>query len=440
MFGTSGIRGTVGTDVTAELALDVGRALASEGYERVVVGRDVRPSGAVLADALMAGVRECGGTVLEVGIAPTPTIARAVSWTESDAGVVITASHNPATDNGIKLWNPSGRAFDPEQCETIATRLERGTFTLQPWDGHGSSEPVENALERHSRELCEAVSLDPSPSVVVDVGNGTGGITARVLADLGCDVVTLNGQQDGSFPGRPSEPTRETLGDLASFVELSDADLGIAHDGDADRMVAVDETGTFVPKDVLLALFARETATVGDVVAVPVDTSMAVDDALESVGAAATRTPVGDVFVADRAMDSDVVFGGEPSGAWIWPQETPCPDGPLAACKLLSLVADRGPLSTLVSAIETYPIRRQSIDVTDKTAVIGRVRDRCRQRYDDVDSMDGVYVAFEEGWMLVRASGTEPVVRITAEARTDSRANEIEAIAVDLLEAATSRE
>jgi len=149
-----------------------------------------------------------------------------------------------------------------------------------------------------------------------------------VLSELGCDVVTLNGQRDGRFPGRPSEPTRETLGDLSALVEATDASVGIAHDGDADRMLPVDETGSFVPKDVLLALFARETATDGDVVAAPVDTSMAVDDALAAVGASVSRTRVGDTFVADRATQPNVVFGGEPSGAWIWPDETLCPDGP----------------------------------------------------------------------------------------------------------------
>jgi len=148
-----------------------------------------------------------------------------------------------------------------------------------------------------------------------------------VLSELGCDVVTLNGQRDGRFPGRPSEPTRETLGDLSALVEATDASVGIARRRRRSD-AAVDETGSFVPKDVLLALFARETATDGDVVAAPVDTSMAVDDALAAVGASVSRTRVGDTFVADRATQPNVVFGGEPSGAWIWPDETLCPDGP----------------------------------------------------------------------------------------------------------------
>ena len=255
-----------------------------------------------------------------------------------------------------------------------------------------------------------------------------------MLAALGCDVVTLNGQQDGSFPGRPSEPTRETLVGLSSLVKSTDADLGIAHDGDADRMMAVDETGAFVPKDVLFALFAREAAGDGDVVAAPVGTSMTVDDTLAAVGASVTRTPVGDVFVAEEANRPDVVFGGEPSGAWIWPTETLCPDGPLAACTLLELAAERGPLSTLVTEIETYPIRRTALEVEDKAAVMDHVREHVNERYGDVETLDGVSITVDDGWMLVRASGTQPIVRVTAEARTESRAEELAADAVAILE------
>ncbi|WP_254763826.1 phosphoglucosamine mutase [Natrinema marinum] len=434
MFGTSGIRGPVGSEVTAALALSVGRAVASEDYDCVVVGRDVRKSGAVLVDALTAGLRECGADVLEAGVASTPTIARAVARTDADAGVVVTASHNPAPDNGIKLWSASGKAFGPERLAAIESRVGDDEYDLQSWDEQGSSEPLADATDRHAAALREAVTVADPPSIVVDIGNGTGGLTAGVLSDLGCEVTTLNGQRDGAFPGRPSEPTRETLGDLSALVAATDADLGIAHDGDADRMQAVDETGAFVPKDALLALFAREAASDGDTVAAPVGTSMAVDDALAAVGASVTRTRVGDGFVADRAARSDVVFGGEPSGAWIWPDETPCPDGPLAACKLAELVADRGPLSALVASVETHPIRRTSLEVADKNAVMDRVRDRVRERYDDIDALDGVYVDLEDGWFLLRASGTEPLVRVTAEARTATRAERLEADAVDVLE------
>lgn len=433
MFGTSGIRGTVGTDVTAELALSIGRAIASDGYERVVIGRDVRDSGRTLIDALAAGLCECGADVLEVGIEATPTIARSIEYLDADAGIVVTASHNPATDNGIKLWTPSGKAFGPDQRDSIARRVREDDYDLAGWDGHGVRQSRTDVREYHATQLETAVDLETAPSVIVDVGNGAGGITASVLADLGCSVQTLNGQPDGSFPGRPSEPNQDTLGTLMTVVKETDADLGIAHDGDADRMMAVDETGTFVPKDALLALFSREAAGDGDRVAAPVDTSLAVDDALSAVGASLTRTQVGDVYVAERTTEDDVVFGGEPSGAWIWPEETRCPDGPLAACKLVELVSNEGPLSALADEIEQYPIRRTSIEVADKNAVMNTVESHVRDRYDDVDTLDGVRVETADGWFLIRASGTEPVVRVTAEARAESDADAVFETATDIV-------
>ncbi|WP_137289777.1 phosphoglucosamine mutase [Natronorubrum halophilum] len=422
MFGTSGIRGEIGDEVTAELALSVGRALASEGYERVVVGRDVRESGTILVDALTAGVRECGGDVLEVGVAPTPTVARGVSWLEADAGVVITASHNPAKDNGIKLWSASGQAFDTERRAAIADRVENERYDLESWTGLGDRKRHEGLLERHAEAIRETVGDLEGLHVVVDVGNGAGSVTADTLVELGCSVRTLNAQQDGRFPGRPSEPNAETLEDLQQLVGATDADLGVAHDGDSDRMVAVDDRGRFVPKDLLLALFAREMAGDGERVAAPVDTSLAVDDTLSAAGATVTRTAVGDVYVAERATEPDVVFGGEPSGAWIWPDETLCPDGPLAACKLAAMAARDGPLGEMVDDLETYPIRRTSIDVEDRAAVMERVEETVRDRELEVDALDGLRIDHGDGWTLVRPSGTEPVVRITAEARDPERA------------------
>jgi phosphoglucosamine mutase len=263
-------------------------------------------------------------------------------------------------------------------------------------------------------------------------------VTADALADLGADVETLNGQADGRFPGRPSEPTAETCASLCALVEATDADLGVAHDGDADRTMAVDGTGAFVGGDYLLALFGRHEAGDGEVVAAPVDTSLAVDDALADVGASVARTRVGDVYVAERATAPDVAFGGEPSGAWIWPDETLCPDGPLAALKLAALVAREGPLAEQVAGIERYPLRRESVPVDDGAATMATVAERVRDRYDPdaVDDIDGVRVDAGDGWFLVRASGTQPLVRLTAEARAPDRCDALLAEARGLLAAA----
>ena len=430
MFGTSGIRGPVGSEVTAQLALDVGRALGVEA-DRVVLGRDPRESGETLQAALTAGLRESGTDVVDLDVASTPAVGRAVAWEDADAGVAITASHNPPEDNGIKLWQPSGQAFDAALRAEITERLESGTTALADWDGFGGLERVDHR-PTHKNALVDAVTLDEPVSVVVDVGNGAGGVTAEALDELGCHVETLNAQPDGSFPARPSEPTAENCESLAELVGASDADLGIAHDGDADRMRAATADGDFLSGDVLLALFGRDAATDDESVVVPVDTSLAVEDHLADAGVETQRTPVGDVYVAEAASEDGVAFGGEPSGAWIWPEETLCPDGPLAACKIAALAAER-PLAERAADIETYPIQRENVEVADKRAVMDTVSELVTERFDSVSTLDGVRVDLDGGWFLLRASGTQSLVRMTAEARSEERTAEIAEIALDLL-------
>ncbi|MFC6731356.1 MULTISPECIES: phosphoglucosamine mutase [unclassified Haladaptatus] len=422
MFGTSGIRGPVGEVVTADLALAVGRALAADAA-RVVVGRDPRESGEFLTDALVAGLRESGTDVVDIGLAATPTVARAVAAEDAAAGVSITASHNPAPDNGIKLWNPSGQAFDEAQREAVTERIREEYFEPVGWEGLGTRIERDGA-ERHVQTLVDAVDLAEPLSVIVDVGNGAGGVTAEALARLGCEVETLNAQPDGRFPGRPSEPTAETCESLCQLVGASDADLGIAHDGDADRMMAVTGAGEFISGDILLALFSLDAAGAGERVAAPVDTSLVVADLLADQGASLTRTKVGDVYVAERATEPDVVFGGEPSGAWIWPEETLCPDGPLAAVRLVELASKR-PLADRVGDIEPYPIRRTSLEVENKDELMAAIEARVHNEFDDVQTLDGVRVDLGDAWFLLRASGTQPLIRVTAEARDPGRADEV---------------
>ncbi|WP_135855378.1 phosphopentomutase/phosphoglucosamine mutase [Halorussus salinus] len=453
MFGTSGVRGEVGGKVTAQLAFDVGRALASEGYERVVVGRDARESGQLLADAVSAGLRDCGADAVRAGVVATPTLARSVWQVDCDAGVEVTASHNPPTDNGLKLWDVTSRAFDRPKLDAVADRVGDGRFTPRSSSELGSEIAAPDLEANHRDALREATDLGGADglgdgdgldgeegrdganlSVVVDAGNGPGVLTADALRDLGCSVTTLNGERDGRLSGRPSEPTADHCADLRAIVARGDADFGVAHDGDADRTMAVTEDGEFVAGDVLLALFGRRYAEEGTRVAAPLNTSLAVDDALESVGASLTRTRVGDGYVADRLRDEGVVFGGEPSGAWIWPDEAHCPDGPLAACRLAELVAEEGPLSELVETVATYPTKRTSVRTDDKRGTMAGVADALADRHDELDTRDGVRVEVEDGWLLVRASGTQPLVRVTAEAETDDRASELFDEAVALVE------
>lgn len=424
MFGTSGIRGQFGTDVTTALALSVGHALVADGASTVVLGRDPRASGRPLSDALAAGVTAAGGDVIDLGMAATPTIARSVGWRDADAGVVITASHNPAPDNGIKLWQPSGQAYDEAARERISALVREESYQTPSHDAIGRRRRWTAATDRHQQAIVESVPAPAeSPSVVVDVGNGAGGVTAGALRDLGCAVETLNAEPDGSFPSRPSEPTKENCTRLQQIVGSTDADLGIAHDGDADRMLAVDETGSFVSGDELLALFSKWAVADGDSVAVPVDTSRTVDRVVEDAGGSVEHTRVGDVFVAEAATDPGVVFGGEPSGAWIWPNETLCPDGPYAACTLASRVGG-GSLAALRDEVPSYPLTRTSIETGRKQEVVAAVGETLQEQFAEVTTLDGFRVDTDDAWGLVRASGTQPLVRITAEG-TDEAARDV---------------
>ena len=435
MFGTSGIRGPFGEDVTADLACSIGRALATHGAERIVIGRDPRLTGPLLADAVSAGAREYGADVVRVGGAATPTIARSVDWYDADAGVSVTASHNPPEDNGLKLWTDEGMAFGEERRRRIAEIVESDAGEPVAWDQVGTETERPDATERHRAALVDAVTIEDPPSVVVDVGNGAGGVTAAALRDLGCAVTTLGGNPDGRFPSRPSEPTGATCETLAAHVAGTDAALGIAHDGDADRTMAVDERGRFLAGDELLALFAGEAVADGARVVAPVGASLVVDDVVEREGGRVERCRVGDVYVAERASRPGVSFGGEPSGAWIWPNQTLAPDGPLAACRLAALVARAGPLSQQVASLPAYPVERDQIEVDPaaKGRIVDAVARRASERYGETDERDGVRVETDSGWFLVRASGTQPLIRLTAQGRTEDGTVELTETARELV-------
>lgn len=433
MFGTSGIRGPVGETITTTLALRLGRALGADA-DRVVVGRDVRDSGRMLEHALIAGLEACGCSVDRLGIESTPTIARSVPARNAEYGVSITGSHNPTTDNGFKFWTHRGRAFDREQYRSVIRRATAGTAQPASAESIGSTQHVHGARERHEQWLASRFRSLGEGHVVVDLGNGTGRLTADILDRLGWTVTTLNSHRDGTFPGRPSEPTASACSALSRTVTALDADLGIAHDADADRLRAVDETGRVVPGDELFALFASQfverhrtaDAETRPRVAVTVDTSDLVADVVSAAGGEVVRTAVGDSFVADAVEQPSVGFGGEPSGIWIWDGDVLCPDAHLAACRLAGLVATNGPLSRLCREYTgQYTTLRTSHSCRNSHETIERARRRMAGSYDNIDTTDGIRISTDGGWFLIRASGTEPVVRLTAEAADEATARRL---------------
>ncbi|MBN1678542.1 MAG: phosphoglucosamine mutase [Candidatus Thermoplasmatota archaeon] len=419
LFGSSGVRGVVNEEFTPELAAMIGMAVGSKA-RKAVTGMDSRTSGPMVEAAVAGGLMAAGCDVFGAGLVTTPTLAEASRC--MDCGVMITASHNPPEYAGAKLCNPDGSGFSVEQSRAIERLIESSEFKLKPWDKVGTRHVMQDAVECHAMRILSGVGRS-GVKVVVDCANGpSSNITPLVLQRMGCRVVTLNSNPDGHFPGRPPEPIEENLSDLKSAVVSMKADLGIAHDGDADRMVAVDDKGRFLGGDQLLALFAKRFGK--KKVVVTVDASMAIDDYIE---AKVVRTRVGDVFVSEEVKRAKADFGGEPSGTWIFPDQTYCPDGVLAAARLVELVG-RKRLSDLSKGIPRYPTLRDAVkfESRDKAKVLRRLESELKTvSCEELLTTDGFRLQFEDGWALVRPSGTEPKVRVLAEARSEKRAAEI---------------
>lgn len=442
LFGTSGVRGIVGRQLKPELALDLGLALATSlgNSGVVVIGKDPRTSGDMLESCLTAGLLSGGCDVKKLGIVPTPVVSFAVRKMKAKTGIMITASHNPPEYNGIKFWGNDGMAYRPEQ-EAEIERIYFGKRTKPvAWDKIGRVESVD-VLTSYIEEMAGVVELKRSYKVVIDCGNGAGAlVTPSLFRKLGCKVVTLNSQLDGFFPGRPLEPTPENLGDLCSVVRSIGADLGVAHDGDADRIAAVDELGRVAQADKLLALMAaQQVKRRGDSVVTTVDASSVVDESVVKRGGKVVRTRVGDVSVAVAVKEHGAAFGGEPCGAWIFPGVHIAPDGPLAAIKLLELLDSRDKrLSEILDALPEYPTIRQKVTCPNerKEGVMRKFKACAKREFPEfkkILTIDGVRLEFEGGWVLVRPSGTEPYIRVTAEGKTSERVKEITNVATKIL-------
>jgi len=411
LFGSSGIRGITNVDVTPELALNVGKA-AGKGCSDAVIARDPRVAGMMIEEAFAAGLMSAGCDVTQIGMVPTPTLAYAAR--NYSLGVMITASHNPAEYVGMKLWNPDGMAFDSRQQEEIEEAVGSSRYLLAKWDGVGDINLYGNAVEDHIKAIMERTGVLQGLRVVVDCGNGAASvITPFLLQRLGCRVLALNSNPDGHFRARNPEPKEDNLGLLMQTVKDHGADLGIAHDGDADRMMAVDDKGRFVGGDQLLAIFAAHEGA--DSIVVPVDTSMIVDDALPDTRI--IRSRVGDVYVAEAMKKVGAAFGGEPSGSWIFPRISFCPDGIFAAVRLIEIMGTRK-LSEIVDELPVYQTRRGGIPCPDhrKEGAMAGIAGELSS-LGEVSTIDGIRVATGNGWVLVRPSGTEPKIRVTAEAR-----------------------
>ena len=405
LFGTSGIRRLADRDLV-QLALQVGMAIGTL-HKRVVVGRDTRTSGNAIRHAVTSGLLAAGANCSDAGVLPTPTLAVAAS--EFEVGVMITASHNPPQYNGLKVLNPDGSAFSPAQQKQIEELIAQPTRLDIRWERMQTDQVYTKAVEKHIARILHDFPGKKNLKVVVDCGCAAAYfISPEVLTRMGCEVIALNCHASGIFP-HDVEPIEANLGDLMSAVKQNGADLGIAHDGDADRVMAVDDRGRFISGDKLLAIFARNSGSSS--IVTTIDASMCIED----IGFKVKRTKVGDPYVSEE-LKKGGGFGGEPSGAWVFPRVSLCPDGIYgAAC--IADIASRQKLSEMVDSLPSYPVVRGSIagTVREQTTLIERLKTELKP--ETVDTIDGLKLVFKDGWLLVRPSGTEPKIRITSEAR-----------------------
>jgi phosphoglucosamine mutase len=346
---------------------------------------------------------------------------------------MITASHNPPQYNGIKIFGNDSLAYADEKQDEVEKRIVEQRFELTKWQGIGEAALADEG-SIYVDMIKKVVKLRREWRVVVDPGCGaTFDIAPALLKAVGCKVIALNAQPDGFFPARSSEPTAESLGGLARVVKALKADVGIAFDGDGDRVAFIDERGGFVDFDRGLAAFSAYAVRKngGGIVVTNVEASMCVERMVEAQGGKVVRTKVGDVYVSEAIKNAKAVFGGEPCGAWVHPRFHYCPDGPLSAVLFLKALEDMDKSAAgFIAEVPEYATLRENMACRNElkreaVANIGKTIKSAFPDHTGFSTVDGVRIALKEGWLLIRASGTEPLVRITVEGESLKAAKDI---------------
>jgi phosphomannomutase/phosphoglucomutase len=450
LFGSSGTRGVAGTELTPEFVLRVAKAAGTVwGADRAAVARDTRTTGRLFADAAASGLASVGTDVDRLGVTPTPAADRYCE-VESVPGVVVTASHNPPQYNGVKLVGPDGVEHGVDTLQAVEDVVVDEAFETASWDAVGESRRVESAVDGYVAELLESVDretiADADLTVAVDPGHGAGTASSPTFfRRLGCDVVTVHAQPDGRFPGRAPEPVPGSLGDLRRLVRARDADLGIAHDGDADRAMFVDERGESIDGESSFAALAAAELKPGDTTVSAVNVSQRFVDVVDDRGATLELTPIGATNLitriqALRADGEHVPVAGEGNGGVFFPPYRVARDGAYTGAKFLELLAtDARPASQVVAPYDDYHFVRASIEYDSEAeleALLAAAESYARGAGVELNTTDGYRLDFGDAWSLVRPSGTEPKVRVYAEAADEQRAESLVAEAKAALEAA----
>jgi phosphoglucosamine mutase len=434
LFGTSGIRGEVDSKLSPQFCLEIGRAIGSTLpiASRVCLATDTRTSRDVIKTALASGLLATGINVTDLGILPTPALARLTRELKCGAGIMITASHNPPSYNGIKLFNGDSLGFSTPQEEEVEKRYLHQEFRDTTWREHGHLDREENAVEKYIAILKQQVSswkLNSHIKLVIDPGNGAASQLAPALFhEMGFDSHSINSEPDGLFPGRGAEPTPGALEKTVQYLRNCQADLAICFDGDADRAVFCDREG-FLGYDNMVAFISALAvkASGKNKVVTTVETGGLLDAALARINASVIRTTVGDVAVAHATRELDAAIGVEAIGVYIMPEAGYYPESFLSALLLLSNIADVTEIRGFSSHLPQLHSDKRKIPCPAE--IHQQVMQYCREKSNQIKAKsnysDGIRLDFPEGWLLIRPSGTEPVIRIIAEASSESRMKEI---------------
>jgi phosphomannomutase len=432
MISVSGVRGIVGEGLTPEVALQFAQAYGSHyGPGRIVVGRDSRVTGDLIKYAVWAGLLSTGCDVVDIGMTTTPTTAMTTELPENAGGIIITASHNPREWNALKLLAPDGLFLSPEDGSKILERVRNQAFRFVPWDKVGKVIPHPSTAAEHLDAIERLALLDVDAirnrqfKVVADPCNGAGGtILPQLLSRLGCETVFLNLEPHGRFPRSP-EPVPANLGELGAAVVAHGAELGIAVDPDVDRLALVSEKGIPLGEEYTLALVTDFilSRTPGDVV-VNASTSLATEEVALRHGSTVHRTPVGEIHVALQARKIQAVIAGEGNGGVIYPALHLGRDAVVGIALILQLLTEKGePISKVQASLPQYVMVKDKIslpfDVDAKALVAKLAR---RHEGERVDLTDGLKFLYDHAWVHIRASNTEPIIRVMAEARTEEEA------------------
>ena len=439
ILSISGLRGVVGDGLDPEYVIRFAAALGTmvEGGT-VVLSRDGRATGLMLKHAAIAGLTAVGCKVLDADVATTPTCGVLVTEHNAAAGLQITASHNPVQWNGLKPFSPEGSVFDAERGKRFVALLESGEFAYQPWDKIGSVETLDDPAGPHIARVLKLVDAEAirvsKPKVVLDCNHGSGAVsTPDFLQQLGCEVTVLGGTADGQFEHTP-EPVAENLNGLCDAVRQIGADVGFAQDPDADRLAIVDNNGRYIGEELTLALGADHVlATRKGPIVVNGSTSRVTADIAGKHGCEFHRSYVGEAHVTAKMKAVDAVLGGEGNGGVIEPAVGYVRDSYVSMAYVLAGLAERGvTLAEWADSLPQYTIVKDKL--TCPREKVDAACDALRSAYGDATPSegDGLRLDWNDRWVQVRASNTEPIIRVIAEAPDEQAAKSLCADAVEI--------